>query len=163
MERWVPAKGFPNYDVSSEGRVRNRKTGRIMGVQESERGYLFTHLSKNKRSHKVRIHRLVAESFLGGLNEDLDVMFLDGNKSNPVLSNLKIVTRKENIRHAMNIGTFKPNDYGKKRIKVRVVETGKEYNSIRECARDIGCGSSDISNYLLGYHRPVKGYTFEKI
>ena len=162
MERWVPAKGFPNYDVSSEGRVRNRKTGRILRANKNSRGYLSVSLSRNNRQCTIRIHRLMAESFLG-VPDGYDVMFDDGDKENVCLDNLKVVTRKENINHAIDTGLIKPNDYGKKRIKVRVVETGKEYDSIRECARDIGCGSSDISNYLLGYHRPVKGYTFEKI
>lgn len=30
MEVWVDAKGYPGYEVSSEGRIRNKKTGRIL-------------------------------------------------------------------------------------------------------------------------------------
>ena len=162
MERWVPAKGFPNYDISSEGRVRNRKTGRILKANRSSKKYLSVTLCRNNCQYTVRIHRLVYDSFMG-VPDGFDVMFRDGDRANVRLDNLKVVTRKENIHHAMETGQFKPNDYGKKRIKVRVIETGKVYDSIRECARDIGCGSSDISNHLLGYHRPVKGYTFEKV
>ena len=34
MEVWVDAKGYPGYEVSSEGRIRNKKTGRILHQYE---------------------------------------------------------------------------------------------------------------------------------
>lgn len=162
MERWVPAKGFPNYDVSNEGRVRNRKTGRILRANKNSKGYLSVSLRRNGRQYTVRIHKLVADSFLG-VPDGHDVMFEDGNKDNVNLDNLKIATRKENIRHSMATGRFKLNDYGKKRVKVRVIETGKEYGSIQECARDIGCRSGEISAYFSRFRDQVAGYHFEKL
>lgn len=37
MKRWVPAKEFPQYEVSSEGEIRNHKTGLIWNfVQEKK-------------------------------------------------------------------------------------------------------------------------------
>lgn len=30
IEVWKPVEGYPNYSVSSKGKVRNDKTGRIL-------------------------------------------------------------------------------------------------------------------------------------
>lgn len=163
MEKWLPIKNFPNYDASDEGRIRNHKTGKIVKQFKNYKGYMQVSLRKGDKMYTCRVGRLIADTFCGGISPNEDVMYLDGDKENTAPYNLKIGSRKESINRAIKDGRMKPNDYGKKRVKVRVLETGKEYGSIQECARDIGCGTGDISNYLLGYRKPVKGYTFEKI
>lgn len=156
---WVTIKRFPRYEINKHGVIRNKRTGRIMKLQTDRRGRVYIQLY----GQTVAVSRLVAEAFIGDIPEGMDVMFLDGDKSNVDATNLRICTRKENIRHAMNIGTFKPNDFGKERVKVKVIETGKVYASIRECARDIGCGESSISSCLYGFSKHSKGYHFERV
>lgn len=157
--RWVTINSCPFYEINWFGEIRSKKTGRILKQRMDKRGRLTIQLmGKN-----FTVSRLVAEAFIGDIPEGMDVMHLDGNKTNNRCDNLEICTRKETIRHGIKIGTIKPNDFGKERIRVRVIETGKEYDSINECARDIKCNSREISNYLLGYKYPVRGYTFERI
>ena len=60
-------EGFENYSVSDFGNVRNDKTGRILEGKINQ-GYLRVHLMKNKRRHKIYIHKLTVEAFL--LNPD---------------------------------------------------------------------------------------------
>ena len=52
------------------------------------------------------IHRLVAEAFLDTWNPALDVNHKDGNKHNNNISNLEMVTRKENIQHFLTADCF---------------------------------------------------------
>lgn len=157
--KWVTTKVNPFYEVNEYGDVRNKETGRLLRHQIDKKGRHVVQLM----GQTLTVSRLVAEAFIGDIPDDMDVIYLDGNKSNLHVGNLKICTRRETIRRGMERGTFVPNNFGKEKIPVRVIETGKEYGSINECARDLKCSTGDISNYLLGYRRPVKGFTFEKI
>lgn len=159
MEIWIKIKDVDDYEVSSNGRVRNRKTGRIMKTPINDKGYPTVMLRKNKFYVNKRVHRLVADNFYDGDHEGLDVNHRDGNKTNNHVSNLEFCTRKENIRHAFDTGLKKPS----RQIRVRVIETGEEYESIRECARQIGEDQSAICQCLNGKMRSCHGLHFEKI
>lgn len=54
IEVWLPAKGFDNYEVSSKGRVRNVKTGRILKTQINDRGYEHLSLRKDKKASRTK-------------------------------------------------------------------------------------------------------------
>lgn len=158
MERWLSMGEFPNYEVSNEGRVRNAKTGRILKTNLNERGYERVSLyDKDKRIRTRPIHRLVADTFYDGDHTALDVNHIDGDKTNNHISNLEFCTRKENINHAFSTGLKRAS----RMTRVRVVETGEIYESIRECGRALGCNQSDICKCLSGKHRTCGGYHFE--
>lgn len=159
MERWVPVKGVAPYEVSSEGRIRNTKTGRIIKTSINASGYEQVCLRSNKKQVTKRVHRLVADSFYDGDHESYDVNHIDGDKQNNRISNLEFCTRQENIRHAFDTGLKRPS----RMIGVRVMETGEEFESIRECARQTGCDQSMICQYLSGKLKSCNGYHFEKI
>ena len=163
-EKWIPAYGFPKYEVSSEGRIRNFKTGKILKTQINQKGYEVLTLMRNGRQHTVRVHRLVAESFYGSPHDGMYVKHIDDDVSNNKASNLEFSTRKEIIRHAIERGTMSKNDYGKPRIRVRDITTGIVYNSLNECERDTGIDHSEISKYISGKIKyPIKGHMFERI
>lgn len=44
---------------------------------------------------------------------------------------------------------------------VRCIETGEEYESAAECARELGISPSNLSNHLNKVLKRVGGYTFE--
>ena len=159
MEWWLQLKDFPDYDVSNEGRIRNRRSGRILKPQQNDRGYEQISIRKNNKYHNQRVHRLVADTFFDGDHEGYDVNHIDGNKRNNHISNLEFCTRQENIRHAFDTGLKKPS----RQMRVRVKETGKIYESLRECERSTGCSETEISKYLKGKRTHVKGYHFEKV
>lgn len=159
MEKWVPIKGLSNYEVSDKGRVKNSKTGRIMKSNKNSRGYEVICLRHNNTQVTKRVHRLVADNFYDGDHEGFDVNHIDGNKTNNNLSNLEFCTRSENLNHAFKTGLKIPS----RQIKVRVIETGEVYDSIRECGRTIGCDQSMICQCLSGKMRACNGYHFEKV
>lgn len=157
MERWLSIKGFPSYEVSSEGRVKNSKTGRIMKINKNSKGYDQVCLRKDKQQYTKPIHRLVADTFFDGEHDGYDVNHIDGNKTNNFIGNLEWCTRKENVQHSFRTGLKKPS----RMKKVRVVETGVVYESIRECARQTGYDQSLICQYLNGRIRSCSGLHFE--
>lgn len=100
-EYYLTIPGFEKYEVSNLGNVRNKRTGRILiQMLNKEGGYYRVNIGGG---HQY-VHRLVAMAFF---DEDItgkDVNHIDGDHWNNHLSNLEIVTRKENIRHAYNAG-----------------------------------------------------------
>ncbi len=74
-------------------------------VTQSKKKYLAVGLynENNKRSKYGKspamnyVHRLVWEAFVGDIPEHLEIEHIDQNPHNCHLSNLKLVTRKENI------------------------------------------------------------------
>ena len=156
MEIWKPIRNFPSYNVSSEGRIINIKTQRIIKPHKDEKGYEKVCLRKSGRQYTVRVHKIIAETFLGE-HSDLDVRHKNGNRSDNDISNLEWCTRKETISRAYEIGSKKP----ARHTPIRVIETGKEYFSIRECAKDINCWQTEICKCLSGKISNTKGYHFE--
>lgn len=97
---WIDIKESPKYQVSNTGLVRNKNTGRVLRQEMTYRGYKRVSLD-GKHNY---VHRLVAGTFFDGDHEGLDAVHLDGNKTNNHVSNLKWMTRKENISHAIELG-----------------------------------------------------------
>lgn len=158
MEIWKPLKNFPSYNGSSEGRIMNIKTQRILKTFVNYKGYVLVCLRKNNRQYTVRVAQVIAETFLGE-NPGMDVTYKNGNRSDIDISNLEWCTRQEVIQRSFERGERVPS----RQIPIRVVETGKTYNSIRACARDIECCQTDICKFLHGGLKHVKGYHFERI
>lgn len=158
MEIWKPLKNFPSYNGSSEGRIMNIKTQRIMKAFINENGYVQVCLRKNNKQYTVRVAQVIADTFLGE-HPGMDVTYKNGNRSDVSADNLEWCTRQEVIQRAFERGTKIPS----RQIPIRVIETGETYDSIRACARDIGCYQTDICKYLRGDLQHVKGYHFERI
>ena len=138
-EQWAPSHESPNYEVSSDGRVRNAKSGRVLKTYTNEKGYKTVSISDRGKSKTKKIHRLVAGAFRGELKQTEEVYHKDGNRSNNNIYNLEIGTRSDSVRRSYE--TKSP--YQQKRILV--VETGEVYDSIQECSEATGVPASTIS------------------
>lgn len=60
---WLPIPSHPGYEASSDGRVRNAVTGRVLRQRPTVKGYLQVDLGS--RAKGVLVHRLVCEAFFG--------------------------------------------------------------------------------------------------
>ncbi len=97
-ERWKIIQGYVNYAVSTNGRVRNLNTGKLLKHQSSRRGgnYAFINLSKSGYRVNRNVHVLVAQAFLGECPKGNIVHHIDTNRMNPCLDNLEYITPKKN-------------------------------------------------------------------
>jgi len=97
METWkaCPISPFLDYDVSDEGRVRNR-LGKILRPHINRYGYRFVILHHSPQKKMFTVHRLVASAFIGDI-EGQDVHHKDGNRENNLLKNLEILPHKEHM------------------------------------------------------------------
>ena len=129
-------KWFGYYMVSNLGQVRNKALGRgrrgetILSQSKDTKGYPHTYLYKDSKQHTIKVHRLVAESFLGLRPLNYQIDHIDGDKENNTLLNLEYVTGKENMRRAKELGLrVKPYTYCKPRGRKLTWDKVKEIRS----------------------------------
>ena len=158
MEIWKPLRNFPSYNGSSEGRIMNVRTQTILKPTITDKGYMIVGLRKNNKYYTVRVHRIIAETFLGEY-PGLDVKHRDLDPLNNHIDNLYWATRSETVKQAYAEGRRKP----WRQVPVKVVETGRVYENMKECAIDVGCDPADVRKCLLGERRSAKGYHFEPV
>lgn len=99
-EIWKPIKGYQDYEVSDLGNVRSLKYGKVKLLKPGiSRGYYHVNLWKNGKVKNLLVHRLVVETFIGKIPKGQVVNHINEDKSDNRLSNLEIVTQKENQNH----------------------------------------------------------------
>lgn len=89
-----------NYEVSSEGKVFNKKTGKELKGTFARNEYHSVQLTIGGKPKTFMVHRLVAEAFCENLNNYTIVDHIDRNKLNNNASNLRWVDGSTNARNA---------------------------------------------------------------
>lgn len=105
-ERWKVIPDYEKYSVSSEGRVKNNQTNRVLKpTVDYSKGYSVVNLyDSNSRPSTKGVHTLVAKAFIPNPENKRLVNHKDTNKTNNVVSNLEWATDSENMKHAFQHG-----------------------------------------------------------
>lgn len=167
-EVWVNCVSSSDYEVSNKGKIRSKKKNLILKSRINSAGYEDVKIwDSTRQKHKhLRIHQEVARTFITNPNNKPEVNHIDGNKLNNDASNLEWSTRSENTKHAIKNGLFTPYKlppYKKEGVRVRIVETGEEFESLSDCARHVKGFKTGISACVHGKKRTHMGYHYEKI
>lgn len=130
----------PNYFVTKSGKIYsiykkggNGKTDincpHLLSYGVDKDGYYRVVLSLNGKRRYVKVHTVIAEQFIGKIKPSKVINHKDGNKKNNDISNLEIISIKENTVHAHKNGLTS------NEIPVTVIYKNKTYNfkSITEC------------------------------
>lgn len=115
-EIWCKITGFENYEISNQGQVRSLhyKKERIMKQQVCRLGYYRVRIyGSPQKWTDFTVHRLVALHFIPNPEMRIEVDHIDRNKANNMVSNLRWVTKSENIN---NTPARKNNKLGEKNI-----------------------------------------------
>ena len=118
-----------HYEISNYGRMRSivTKSGEPKIIKRGTiRDFYIARFKSLGKMRTFLIHHLVAEMFIPREDESLDsVLHIDGNKRNNHTSNLKWVTRKENIAH------------GKRKLNKKKQQTPEKYDGKKLMASDV--------------------------
>jgi hypothetical protein len=89
---------FPNYEINTNGEIRNKKTGRILkGHIDSKGFYKKVDLVKEKgKTKNVSVHRLLAITFIPNPENKPIIDHINRIKTDNRIENLRWVTHKEN-------------------------------------------------------------------
>lgn len=139
----VDVPHFPNYELTREGHVFNKATGRRMTPTMNNTGTVMVGLTRDRRIHKRSLARLVADAFL---EPDERPAFdtpinLDGDRFNNHVANLAWRPRwfawkyNAQFRHEY---TF---DY---RGGVQNLDTGELFATVRMAAQKYGLLEKEI-------------------
>lgn len=150
-------KNYPEYAVSKEGVIINKKTGHILKPTKCKgSGCLKVTISGETKY----VHRLVADTYLENPDNKSDVMHLDKDKRNNDLSNLRWATHRETQRRSYDLSIDAPG--GNEPPKpIFVEEWGATFPSIRSCARETHVSRTSIRKCINGELDSCKGLTFK--
>lgn len=88
------------YDVSDIGRVRNRKTGRVMKLGTTKKGYMRWICMHNGKRITTMVHRAVAIAFIANPNQYETVDHIENQeKSNNRVENLRWANQSMQMRN----------------------------------------------------------------
>lgn len=94
-EIWKDIREFEGYEVSTEGRIRNKKTALLLTQTKNCSGYAVSSI----RNKNIKFHKIVAENFLPNFYNKKTVEHIDDNKMNNKIYNLKWATHKEQQKY----------------------------------------------------------------
>lgn len=132
-EEWKSIRGYKGYyEASNLGRIRsldrwvkdkNNKPMFFKGKLLSNRGldkdgYVLNILVKSGERKTVKVHRIIAQTFLKKLKGKNQVNHIDGIKNNNVVTNLEWVNSSENQKHAID------------KLKIKVLKGEEIGNSV---------------------------------
>lgn len=155
-ETWAKINGFGDrYYVSTLGRVKSVGFGggedeNLLKLSTSRKGYLYVGLwdPTKKKQKKMRVHRLVAMTFIPNPNNLPYINHKSGNVTDNSVDNLEWITNKDNQLHGFYIlkhfGNTKP---------IKCLETGKIYESAQQAAKELGICSRSISYAAQQEHK----------
>jgi hypothetical protein len=148
MEIWKDIKGYEGfYQASNYGKIKNVKTGHKTYGSKSRGSYLRKTLCKNNVKKYFLVHRIIAETFINNSENKPTVNHIDGDRTNNNVFNLEWSTYQEQEYHKiyeLNNGkglTGNP-------IKMICNETGKVYESVSRCSKDMKLNVMSIYRYL---------------
>lgn len=103
IEQWKTIDGFPDYKVSTLGRVLSLKgdVPKILKPAPNGHGYLGVRLCDDDGIHPKTVHRLVATAFIDNPDNKPEINHISGIKTDNRVENLEWCSRLENV-HAFN-------------------------------------------------------------
>lgn len=120
MTRWRDVPGFPDYQASTDGKVRSKdrwiagarsgalrfRKGALMTGQLNNKGYRLVSLIRDGRRRVLLVHRVILATFRDlDLDDPLQIgMHRDDNKVNNKLTNLRIGTTRDNVQDKVSKG-----------------------------------------------------------
>lgn len=153
-EIWKDIDGLEGeYAISTKGRVRNIKTGRILGGAYDGSGYKQVTLK-----HKTyKIHRLVALAFLPNPDNLPQVNHKNEKKDDNNVGNLEWCSASYNTNYSSHKRSCKVKQLTKDGKLIRI------WDSLSQIEHELGYKNGSISNVCKGMRRYVYGFKWQYV
>ena len=159
-EVWKEIENYPDYEISSHGRVKSFKIdslhGNILSATNSKGWYLSVGLCNANGRKLHRIHQLVAAAFISKIMNTetiIEIDHIDGDKQNNHVDNLRYLTKKQHHKKTL----YENKDMVKGMIRYNQIERPKkilqcdlggnlicEFNNAKDAERNTGVCSRNI-------------------
>jgi hypothetical protein len=172
-EIWGKIPNYPNYSVSTCGRIRNDNSGIFLRLNLTKKGYYHTTLyDSNSKSRTFKVHRIVASVHIPNTLNKPQINHIDGNKINNNISNLEWCTHSENQIHAYKNKLNVPKrgsenrHFGKYRgssIRAKLIlstQTGIYYDCAKDAADSINMNYSTFKSMLNAKSSKSKNFIY---
>ncbi len=147
MEEWVEIEHFPGYSVSSEGRIRTDKSGRILALKMNQFGVLQVGLMRDGEQRHRSVPLLVAAHFVDNPGGPFDTPInLDGDRTNNRVENLIWRPRWFAIKYNQQFKQPYVNRINSPIIDLKTQDVS--FNSL-ECAKRYGLLEEDLVYSIL--------------
>lgn len=171
-ERWLPIRGFPDYSISTLGRIKSsrsphygfKREPRVLPPRKAgPNGYVMIDLRADGNRLPRTLHSLVLEAFVGPCPNGMEACHNDGTKTNNRLSNLRWDTNKANHLDSVRHGTHNPNGLERGRIprlfkysasQLRWILANRANYSQRELSNRSGVHYSTVRRVCQGRYSP---------
>lgn len=177
---------FDKYTITEDGKILSKYWNRYITGSIDRRGYVQISMkSKNGDMLNVLFHRVIWYYFNGEIPDGFQVNHIDENKTNNALSNLNLLTPKDNINWgSRNERSRKSNSIfwkGKKKPieqveKMRLTksipiiqydlktnEPIKEWQSSKDVEKQLGFDRGAIRRVCRGLHKQAYGYGWKDL
>lgn len=165
MEIWKDIKGYEGlYQVSNYGNVKSLRSGKNLSLAYDSKKYLTAHLCVNGKGKRIRVHRLVALSFVPNLSGFSQVNHIDENKENNNYKNLEWCNNKYNSNH----GTRNKRISNSRKQQCKKIyqfslngDFIKEWENIYEIISALKIQKSSIYRCCEGIYKQAGGYVWK--
>ena len=164
MEIWKDIKNYEGiYQINNFGKIKsaykkgNNCNNKILKASYTYNGYERIGLSKNNKTKKYLVHRLVAETFIPNPNNYEQVNHKDENKQNNNINNLEWCTRSYNINYG-NRNNNLNKEVWQYDLKGNFI---KKWKSTMEIQISLGYKNQSISSACRGKSRTAYNYIWK--
>lgn len=148
-EIWTPIESFPDYSVSSEGRIRSDRFDRMLSLNQTENGVVWVGMMRGGVQYHRSVPRLVAKAFIPSPNEVYDTPInLNGDRRDNRVINLMWRPRWFAVKYNKQF-----EDPLSPRIAAPIVDlsTGEISPNSFECAVRHGLLESDLAESIWNH------------
>lgn len=158
-------KGYSNYEIYPEtGQVWSYKNNRYIGSYDKD-GYLICCLVNDDGRKKMwSMHRLIWTVVNGEISNNMEVNHIDENKTNNSITNLSLMTHKENTNWGTRNERIIRNRTGKFKPKPVLALNGDKIFILFQSTRDAerhGYNSGEICKSCKSLVSKHKGYKWQ--